>query len=274
MMAQPFDHSRFAWYPPGYGGPGEVQGSSGAPRPALRIPLATFGVHYGGAGASWLDFGDTAAELRGVELNHARPSGKPNEYNSASDSASETWEYAGRFQAAHSTGNNLTVWGHLCLYGLEVLTELQASGLIRGIRRARAQGVTAGYLTAAHLVLPHHLLPGARTSCPGPLWTNKTWWARIIAPLTPADFDQVTPIPPPPIPIPPEDTDMPRVCYILKPPAERWGKPWLFVADTEVREATSFDLKQGLPLNDLDLVEPQYRVDQYDSMLAQAQPGA
>jgi hypothetical protein len=61
---------------------------------------------------------------------------------------------------------------------------------------------------------------------------------------------------------------MPRVCYIAKPPRERWGKPWLYVADTEVREATSFDLKLGLPINDFDKIEPVYRVEQYDKLAA------
>lgn len=218
-MDQPFDHSRHDWYPPGFGGPAEVRGTNG-PRPALRTPLSTFGVHYGGAGTSWLDFGDTAAELRGIEVNHARPTGKPNEYNSASDSAAETWEYAGRFMAAHSAGNNVTVWGHLTLYGLEVLSEADADGLILGVRRARAQCVHAGYITPAHLVLPHHLLPGARTPCPGPLWTNKRWWARIIALLTPADFDQVEPPPvvTPPITTPtvPQEDEM-RAIYVPGP---------------------------------------------------------
>jgi hypothetical protein len=231
-MTQPFDHSRYDWYPPDLGGPAVVCKSDGTPRPALQVPLATFGVHYGGAGASWLDFGDTAAELRGIELNHARPAGKPNEYNSVSDSASETWEYAGRFQAAHSSGNNGTVWGHLVLYGLEVLTEVEAHALIRGIRRARAQCVTAGYLTAGHIVLPHQLLPNANTSCPGPLWTNKAWWNEIAAPLTPADFDLVevpapTPTPPTTQPTPQRETD--DMLFIAKPtfPDATADDPWI-----------------------------------------------
>jgi hypothetical protein len=228
-VTQPFDHSRFDWYPNSLGGPGQVSNADGSPRPTLTVPLRVFGVHYGGAGASWTDLGDTAVELRGVEMNHARPSGKPNEYNSASDSAGETWEYAGRFRAAHSSGNNGTVWGHLVLYGLEQLTEAEADGLIRGVRRARAQCVTAGYITADHVVEPHNQLPGAQTSCPGPLWTNKQWWARIVAPLTPADFD--IPTSPPPLQ---EDDDMP-VCFVTDTKlrgtfalcAGRWV-PWLF----------------------------------------------
>jgi hypothetical protein len=183
-MTSPFDNSRYDWYPSGLGGPGQVSMSDGRARPKLRTPLDTFGVHYAGAGSSWLDSGDTADELRSVELNHARPSGKPNEYNSASDIDSSTWEYAGPFRAAHSSGNNDTTWGHLCIHGLEVLTEAQAQALIVGIRRARMQGVRAGYFTADHAVKGHQELPGARTGCPGPLFTNKRWWAQITAPLT------------------------------------------------------------------------------------------
>jgi hypothetical protein len=183
-MTSPFDNSRYDWYPSGLGGPGQVSMSNGRARPKLRTPLDTFGVHYAGAGSSWLDSGDTADELRSVELNHARPSGKPNEYNSASDIDSSTWEYAGPFRAAHSSGNNDTTWGHLCLHGLEQLTEKQAQALIVGIRRARMQGVRAGYFTADHAVKGHQELPGARTGCPGPLFTNKRWWTQITAPLT------------------------------------------------------------------------------------------
>jgi hypothetical protein len=84
---QPLDHGREEWYPPGLGSAELVLSGGGSPRPALRLPIDTFAVHYGGAGTSWLDEGDTAAELRSVELNHARPSGKPNEYNSASYSS-------------------------------------------------------------------------------------------------------------------------------------------------------------------------------------------
>lgn len=198
-MTQPFDHSRFDWYPNSLGGPAVVANSNGTPRPPLRTPLRNFTVHYGGAGTNWLDLGDTAAELRGIELNHARPQGKPNEYNSASDSAAETWEYAGRFLAAHSGSPwNSTDWGHLAVYGLEVLSEADATNLIRGIRRARAQCVRAGYITADHAVHPH--AARRRTSCPGPLWTNKAWWNRIVAPLTPVDFDQIAPTLPPPTP--------------------------------------------------------------------------
>jgi hypothetical protein len=211
-MTSPFDHSRFDWYPDTLGGPGQVSMSDGRSRPKLRTPLDVFGVHYAGAGTSWLDSGDTIEELLSVELNHARPSGKPNEYNSVSDIDSATFEYAGPYRAAHSGGNNDRVWGHLCLYGLEQLTEKQATALIVGIRRARMQAVKAGYVTADHAVKGHQELSGARTGCPGPLFTNKRWWTQITAPLT-------TATPPPPPPTTAEDTDMPA----------------LFVMDTELK---------------------------------------
>lgn len=187
-MGQPFDHSRFDWYPTVVFngvkfGPEKVIRSDGTLRPALPIPLPTFTVHYGGAG-QWLDPGDTALELAAIERNHAIPNKKPNEYNSSSDSDAATWEWSGRFQAAHSEGENGTSWGHLAVLGLEMPTEAQADKLIEGIRKARAQGVAAGYLTADHAVVPHQGMPGASTNCPGPLYTNKRWWNRIIAPLT------------------------------------------------------------------------------------------
>jgi hypothetical protein len=211
-MTSPFDNSRYDWYPSGLGGPGQVSMSDGRRRPRLRTPLDVFGVHYAGAGSSWLDSGDTVNELQSVELNHARPSGKPNEYNSVSDIDSATYEYSGPYRSAHSSGNNDTVWGHLALYGLERLTEAQAQALIVGIRRARMQCVRAGYLTADHAVKGHQELPGASTGCPGPLFTNKRWWAQITAPLT-----TVTPPPKPTPPPTAEDTDMLALVSLTRP---------------------------------------------------------
>ena len=176
----PFDKSRYDWY---RDTPEVVLNSDGNPRPALPVPLNTFTVHYGGAGSNWTDFGDTADELWGVEL-WARSQSKPNEYNSSSDSQAVTWEYAGPFLAAHSGGENMSAWGHLALYGLEQLTEIEAQAFIKGTRKARQQCVDAGYLTPGHEVVAHNDMPGADTSCPGPLYTNKRWWNQIIAPLT------------------------------------------------------------------------------------------
>ena len=199
-----FDHSRHEWYPTvRHDGvtftADKVVTSSGTPRPALPVPLTEFVVHYGGAGSSWLDFGDTARELAGVEAYHAIPNDKPNEYNSSSDSAAETWEYAGPYRGAHNGVHNMRTWGHLALYGLERLDEADAAGLIAGIRRARRQLVDAGWLTWNHVVRPHSYYK--QTSCPGPLATNSTWWNRIAAPLSSVE--------PKPDPLPPGDDMQP-----------------------------------------------------------------
>lgn len=191
------DHPRTLWYPanPRTGQPAGdpvTRNSSGTPRPSLPIPLDTFTVHYVGAGRTWLDTGDTADELAAIERDHAIPNGKPNEYNSASDSAGETWGYAGPFRAAHSEGENGWAWGHLVVHGLEVPTDIQARWLIAGIRHMRRQLVDAGYLTPDHRVLGHRQMPAAGTSCPGPLYTNRVWWDRITAPLDPITLPPTT----------------------------------------------------------------------------------
>ncbi len=221
-MTSPFDRSRFDWYPDGLGGPAVVLMSNGSPRPALDLPLSTFVVHYGGAG-SWLDEGDTDTELAAVELYHARPSGKPNEYNSASDSEMLTWEYAGPFLAAHAGPHNATTWGHLVLLGLEPLTETVAGKLIAGIRRARRQAVAAGYLTPDHAVIPHSAIRS--TGCPGPLYTNPIYWRAIAADLT----ESVNPM----------DT------YILTPPdpTREPLSPWIYISGAGFRPALGRDVE-------------------------------
>lgn len=186
-MTTCFDHERTEWYPPTQwhpaGGDPVVRNSQGNPRPRLNTPLTGFAVHYVGAGTSWTDYGDTARELASIETNHAIPQGKPNEYNSASDSEGVTWEYAGEFLAAHAGMNNSSWWGHLVVLGLEDPTPV-IDNLIAGIRRARRQLVGAGLLTPEHRVLGHQDLPFASTGCPGPLRTNPEWWSQITAPLT------------------------------------------------------------------------------------------
>ncbi len=187
----PFDRSRFDWYPTTtYNGvthtAAAVVSSTGHPRPKLGVPLDVFTVHFVGAGA-FLDPGDSALELAAIERWHAIPSKKPNEYNSASDSESITWEYAGPYRAAHSAGENTTAWGHLALLGNDIPNDYEADRLIRGIRRARQQAQDFGYLTGDHRVVAHLNMPNAQTSCPGLLYTTRSYWARISAPLGPPE---------------------------------------------------------------------------------------
>jgi len=173
-----------------------VTRSSGKPRSRLDVPLSRMLIHYIGAG-SFLNRTDDAAILTSIELNHARPSQKPNEYNSGSGVNGQVCEYAGPWCAAHSSGktdgvqNNRVWWGHVVFLGSpEVPTEEQADKLINGILRARRDLVALGWLTPDHIVEPHRNAPGLSTgtTCPGPLADNPVWWARISAPLDQPDL--------------------------------------------------------------------------------------
>lgn len=187
-----FDLRRADWYPATARFPADVvMSSTGTPRSALRTPLGGFLVHYIGAGR-FLRRRDDGQILTEIEVNHARPMEKPNEYNSGSGIAGRSCEYAGRFRAAHSSGktngraNNEVWWGHVVFLGHpEVPSEAEADLLIAGIRRTRRQLVDAGLLAADHEVQPHMHAPGLATgtSCPGPLFSRRDWWERITAPL-------------------------------------------------------------------------------------------
>lgn len=148
-------------------------------------------IHYVGKGR-FLSRTDDAAILTSIEVNHARPNKKPNEYNSGSGINGQSCEYAGPWRAAHSSGktngaqNNSVWWGHLVFLGSpEVPTEDQADQLIEGILKSRRDLVAIGWLTPDHIVEPHRDAPGLGTGtpCPGPLADNPEWWARISAPL-------------------------------------------------------------------------------------------
>ena len=212
-----FDHPREGWYPatdrytmrP-------VTTSSGSARPPMHTPCGRITVHGIGAGDKWLDLGDTAAELASIEVNHARPTGRPNEYNTASDTGGETWEWAGPFRAAHDgntqpegISHNLIDWGHLVVHGVEDLRtapQWVRDGIVRGCRRARRQGVTAGYLTVEHVVDPHRDRANTGTTCPNDVADVPDIWDRIVLPLDGYDdLGRPTVMPPP---TPPEEPPM------------------------------------------------------------------
>jgi hypothetical protein len=164
-----------------------VTTSNGTARTRLKLPLSRMLIHYIGAGR-FLNRTDDGAILKSVEVNHARPKSKPNEYNSGSGISGKCCEYAGPWRAAHSSGktdgvaNNLVWWGHVVFLGSpEVPTEDEAQQLIEGVLRSRRTLVDMGWLTPDHIVAPHSLT--TPTPCPGPLFDNKTWWAKLSAPL-------------------------------------------------------------------------------------------
>ena len=168
-----------------------VSNSSWGARSRFKVPLSRMLIHYIGAGR-YMNRIDDGAILKSIEVNHARPNKKPNEYNSGSGINGQSCEYAGPWRAAHSSGktngisNNLAWWGHLVFLGSpEVPTEEQADRLIEGILKSRRDLVAMGWLTPDHIVRAHRKAPGLKTGtpCPGPLADNKDWWARISAPL-------------------------------------------------------------------------------------------
>jgi len=64
----------------------------------------------------------------------------------------------------------------------------------------------------------------------------------------------------------PGDDDMPLTAYIVQPPDERYGKPWLVVCDGDIRPATSYDISdKKMPIRQL---VDEYRVEQYDQLRA------
>lgn len=186
------DLTRTDWYPENSKYSFDpVTTSSGSRRNRLQVPLSRMLIHYIGKGR-YVKRSDDGAILTSVEVNHARPNKKPNEYNSASGINGQSCEYAGPWRAAHSSGktngvkNNLVWWGHLVFLGSpEVPTEDQADRLIEGVLKSRRDLVAMGWLTPDHIVEPHRNAPGLTTGtpCPGPLADNAAWWARISAPL-------------------------------------------------------------------------------------------
>lgn len=185
------DLTRVDWYPANTKYSFDpVTNSRGKPRSRLKVPLSRLLIHYVGAGR-FLNRTDDAAILKSVEVNHARPHQKPNEYNSGSGINGQSCEYAGPWRAAHASGktdgvdNNLAWWGHVVYLGSpEVPTEEQADLLIEGVLKSRRDLVAIGWLTPDHIVEPHKNAPGGvGTVCPGPLFDNANWWARVSAPL-------------------------------------------------------------------------------------------
>lgn len=186
------DLTRVDWYPANSKYSFDpVTRSDGKSRGRLDVPLSRLLIHYIGSGR-FLHRSDDAAILTSVEVNHARPNKKPNEYNSGSGMNGQSCEYAGPWRAAHASGktdgvdNNLVWWGHVVFLGSpEVPTEEQADQLIAGILKSRRDLVAMGWLTPDHVVEPHRDAPGGiSTTCPGPLLANADWWARISGPLT------------------------------------------------------------------------------------------
>lgn len=174
--------------------------STGTPRPLLDPDRPYLTVHYTGAGL-WLDPDDTPTELRAIQ-NYAQAAGKPWEYNYVIDGQGLVFEYAGGYRAAHwadhrttpPTGMNQYAIGVLLLVGLADAAHLQGfekptDEMVQAFRELRARLTATGALAVDHQVLPHRLMPGANTLCPGPEVIKR--WAELTATLQEDDNMQI-----------------------------------------------------------------------------------
>jgi len=165
------------------------------------------------------------------------------------------WEY----QSAANASHNTHTWPILVLVDgddaatPEAVRSVQLIGAEAERRAGRPQRVMG------HGQLKVETGVGTATSCPG---------RGLQAQVRNGTFNPKGPDPVQPNI--PEDDDMPKHMYIAKPPVERPGQPWLLYADTDIREANSFDLQLGLPVHDFNSVNAEWRVGQYDKDLARA----
>jgi hypothetical protein len=165
-----------------FGFPATVFKTGGViPRPALELPAASVAWHYTG-NLSPLSTADMAAVVQAMKNleSQAIANDKSNEYNYAifalADGTGVIAEYAGRFMAAHSTGNNHNSIG--CLFYLGC-TRADAQGhplafqampdpMVRAYRVLRDVVLTGQRMIDAHTAQVFHKnLPGASTVCPG-----------------------------------------------------------------------------------------------------------
>ena len=180
--------------------PAEVRSSSGRLRPRLSYePYLT--AHYTGVNV------DYTARVTPEVVRHIQAifsTTKPFEYNYVigQEADDDIFEFAGKYQAAHSGGENSIAFGVLFLLGTyEPLTDL----MIDKWRWLRDVLIADGSLRKSVLQVPHGDMPGASTSCPGLV---RERWGELILPWTPTGVSD-------PIDIP-EESDMSKPIAAIK----------------------------------------------------------
>jgi hypothetical protein len=143
--------------------PAEVRGSTGALRPPLHDePMLT--AHYTGVSSRSYTTADVAREV--VRIQEIFYTTKPFEYNYVIGQAEDDkiYEFAGKFQAAHSAGENSIAFGVLLLNGVnDPVTPTQ----IRKFQWLRDVLIADGSLQAVVDQRRHKDMPGASTQCAG-----------------------------------------------------------------------------------------------------------
>jgi hypothetical protein len=157
--------------------PAEVRSSSGSRRP----PLANerwMTAHYTGNNIDYTGK-DAAAVTRQIQSVFSKS--KPFEYNYVigQEDDDRIIEFAGKFQAAHSGGENGDSFGVLFLLGVgEEITDL----MVDKWRWLRDVLVADGSLSPNVEQLQHRQMPGAATACPGASIIRR--WPEFLTPYT------------------------------------------------------------------------------------------
>ncbi len=186
-----------------YGLPAVVTSANGVVRPPLSLePYIT--AHYTGNNVDYTGK-VTAAVVRQIQTVFSKS--KPFEYNYVIGQEEDDliFEFAGKFQAAHSGGENEDSFGVLFLLGVgEVPTER----MIDKWRWLRDTLVFDGSLRVNVAQKMHFQMPGAATACPGNGVISL--WPQFLLPW-------VDPTPPPaPIIETDEDEDMSKPVALIK----------------------------------------------------------
>lgn len=155
--------------------PAEVRSSSGT----LRQPLSNerwMTAHYTGSSIDYT--GKDAAEIT-RQIQRVFSASKPFEYNYVigHEDDDRIIEFAGKFQAAHSGGENGDSFGVLFLLGVgEEITDL----MIDKWRWLRDVLIADGSLSPNVEQLQHRQMPGAATACPGASIIRR--WPEFLLP--------------------------------------------------------------------------------------------
>lgn len=182
-MSFPFHERSALW-----GGQMPVN-NNGSPRPLLAQHRPYLTVHYTGASVNYGDFGDSPQEIRAIQAWAASAAKRtPWEYNYVIDTESNVWEYAGLYQAAHSSGENSLSYGVLLLLGINDDVTLGQLGAFRWWRWVLG---AFGHLAPNHEVRGHGDMPGASTGCPGD--RVRAQWNNLLMP-----WEETPPEQPPP----------------------------------------------------------------------------
>lgn len=144
-----------------------VRNSDGSPRPSLYLEKWYTG-HYTGIPRQYKPTDNVPYEIKQIDLAaRKRPQPAPNEYNYviAINDDNNIYEYAGRFQAAHSSGENQDSVGVLLLLGVgQKPTPL----MISKFQWLRDEFLKHFKVLATNAVTePHYRMPGAATQCWG-----------------------------------------------------------------------------------------------------------